>query len=83
MSGLARICTTAGMVSTSVAIRTRTSTAAPGVQPTRIRLVAKDPEVPNVAAESTASASPTSVRTRDSTAPAFVMTQLWYAHYAV
>ena len=37
---------------------TRTRTAAPGVQPTAIRLAANAPEVPNVALDSTASASP-------------------------
>jgi hypothetical protein len=53
-----RSCSRAGTVRTSAATRTRTVTAAPGVQPASMRLAAKEPDVPKVRLTARPVASP-------------------------
>ena len=62
-----RIARTECKVTPGTTVTTRTVTAAPGVQPASSRLAANAPDVPKVAAESTASASPARPATRCST----------------
>src|SRR3954454_4947569 len=62
-----RSCRRAGTASTAAAMATRTVTAAPGVQPLSIKLVASAPDVPKVAADRSAKASPRSLLARTAT----------------